>query len=58
VNLSVEDSSVPVLRNVLEKAVQDLHYEIADTDNPEYKRGLKDQVDTLQSMLNQIPTTG
>jgi hypothetical protein len=57
-NLSLDTDSVALLREVVTAAVRDLHYEIADTDNPGYKRGLKGRAQALESILDQIPTTG
>ena len=39
--LQLEPEEVEALRDLLNAAISDLSPEIADTDNPEYRRGLK-----------------
>jgi hypothetical protein len=40
-NVEFEADEVEDLRDVLDSAISDLGGEIADTDNPEYRRALK-----------------
>jgi hypothetical protein len=48
--LRLDDDQADLLREVLDLTLRDLSYEISDTDNPEYKRGLRDRRDSLRSV--------
>jgi len=50
--LELDDSDVQLLREVLHSVVRDLSPEIADTDNPSYRRELKDRRDRLRAVLD------
>jgi len=56
--LVLDDASASVLREVLEAAARDLSYEIADTDNPEFKRTLDERAERLHSIIDQFPGRG
>jgi hypothetical protein len=53
--MELDDASAAVLRDLVAAAVRDLHYEIAGTDNPEYRRGLRERVEILEAILSQFP---
>jgi hypothetical protein len=42
------------LQRLLESALGDLSSEIADTDNAEYRQGLRDRRSVLESVLSQL----
>ena len=50
--LELDDGDLQILREVLHSVVQDLSPEIADTDNPTYRRDLKNRRDRLRAMLD------
>lgn len=43
-----------LLREVLDQAYRDLRYEIADTDDTNFKQGLRDRADLLSSILDAV----
>ena len=49
--LDLDDGDLEILRLTLFWVVQDLSPEIADTDNPTYRRGLKNRRDRLRAVL-------
>ncbi len=53
--LTGDDASV--LADLLRNAISDLSPEIADTDNAEYRRGLKAKRDQLQRLLDGLTAT-
>jgi hypothetical protein len=55
--LQLSDDDVVLLREVLASVVGDLSPEIADTDNPSYRRELKLRRDRLQAMLASLERT-
>jgi hypothetical protein len=48
--LRLDDEQAGLLREVLDVTLRDLSYEISDTDNPEYKRGLRGRRDSLRAV--------
>ena len=50
--LVLSDVDAELLREVLDSVVRDLSPEIADTDNPAYRRELKERRDRLRAMLD------
>lgn len=45
------------LQELLRSSLGDLSTEIADTDNPSYRNGLRDRREILQSVLNLLDGT-
>lgn len=52
--LEFNDDEVELLREVIQSTVSDLSPEIADTDNPQYRRMLNGRRDTLNSVLAKL----
>ncbi|HEY2667959.1 MAG TPA: hypothetical protein VGK51_14080 [Actinomycetota bacterium] len=52
--LELDDGDLQILREVLHSVVQDLSPEIADTDNPTYRRDLKNRRDRLRALLERL----
>lgn len=52
--LDIDDEDVQLLTEVLSSVVSDLSPEIANTDNYEYRRGLKDRRDRLRALLEAL----
>jgi hypothetical protein len=52
--LELDDGDLEILREVLHSVVQDLSSEIADTDNPTYRRDLKSRRDRLRAVLDRL----
>jgi hypothetical protein len=52
VELTVEESTA--LRQAVERYCSDLRMEIADTDNPEFRRGLRSERSLLESVLAKL----
>jgi len=53
-NIELDNDQSELLREVLDSVFRDLRYEIADTDNYDYKQGLKDREATLVSILSMV----
>ncbi|MEZ5144042.1 MAG: hypothetical protein R2726_16205 [Acidimicrobiales bacterium] len=53
-DLHLDDDDVSLLRELLDAAFRDLRMEIADTDNVEYKEGLRSREDRLRALLDQV----
>jgi hypothetical protein len=51
VQLDLSDDQVALLRELLDSALRDLRFEIADTDNVEFKHGLKAREDQIRALL-------
>ena len=49
--LDIDDGDLEILRETLFSVVQDLSPEIADTDNPTYRRDLENRRDRLRAVL-------
>lgn len=54
ITLEIADDHAVVLREVLDLTLRDLRYELADTDNPEYKRRLRDRESVLRALLEPL----
>ena len=52
--LQLEPEEVEALRDLLNAAISDLSPEIADTDNPEYRRGLKARREVLRGVVARL----
>jgi len=48
--LELNEAERDALRQVLDSAISDLSSEIADTDNPSYRKGLNDHRDALRAV--------
>jgi len=55
INIELSDADVQLLREVLESTVSDLSPEIADTDNPTFRRELTARREQLRSILQRLP---
>ena len=51
VSLKLTAEEATSLRELLDGALRDMSMEIADTDNPEFRKGLRDTRDHLQRVL-------
>jgi len=54
-NIELSDGDVQLLRQVLQSTVSDLSPEIADTDNPAFRRELVARREQLRSILQRLP---
>lgn len=52
--LDLNPQQTEVLREILDNALRDLRYEIADTDNHRYKQDLKAREDIIRSLLDPL----
>jgi hypothetical protein len=52
--LKLDNREVEVLRATLENAWRDLRYEIADTDNPTFKRQLEEREAIIKSIIDRL----
>ena len=52
--LDLSDDDAGLLREILQSAIGDLSPEIADTDNPTYRRDLKGRRERLRAVLSQL----
>ena len=53
-DLHLTDDEASLLQEVLSSAFRDLRYEIAATDNHEYKQRLKEREVALKGILDQV----
>ena len=53
-NIELDENQSELLREVLDSAFRDLRYEIADTDNTTYKRGLRSREAVLLAILAEL----
>ena len=53
-NIELTDDENKTLSALLESAVSDLGYEIADTDNFDYRNGLKAKKETVSAILERL----
>ena len=53
-NLELQPDELDVVREVLTSAISDLSPEIADTDNFEYREGLKARREVLQGVVARL----
>src|SRR5262245_39921221 len=54
VDLHIDDAHVGVLRDVLDAALRDLRFEIADTDDRHYKQQLRERESVLRDLLEPL----
>jgi hypothetical protein len=54
VELSLDEQDAQLLRDVLQTVISDLSPEIADTDNPSYRRELRSRRDALRALLAKL----
>jgi hypothetical protein len=52
--VELSDDEVQLLREVLDSAVTDLSPEIADTDNPFYRRSLVERREHMRAILDKL----
>jgi hypothetical protein len=50
-DISITDEQAELLREVLDRTIRDLRYEISDTDRPDFKRMLKAREATLRELI-------
>jgi hypothetical protein len=53
-DLHLEPEQVELLREILDGVFRDLRYEVADTDNSEYKQRLRDRERALRDLLDAV----
>jgi inorganic pyrophosphatase len=53
-NIELDDAQAELLREVLDSVFRDLRYEIADTDNYNFRQGLKEREATLVSIMSMV----
>lgn len=53
-DLHLEPDQVELLRMLLDEAVRDLHYEIAATNNSEFKAKLRARMESLTGLLDLV----
>ncbi|MDH4148676.1 MAG: hypothetical protein OEY23_26280 [Acidimicrobiia bacterium] len=52
--LELDDSQVEMLREILDRTYRDLRYEISDTDNSIFKRGLRERETAVALLLDRL----
>jgi len=52
--LELTGDEAELLQEVLDSVIRDLRSEIADTDNPDYRRGLVDRRERLRALLAKV----
>ncbi len=50
-DISITDEQAELLREVLDRTIRDLRYEIADTDRADFKRMLKARESNLRELI-------
>lgn len=58
VKLLLDPEQVGVLRELLDSTVRELNYEIANTDNSMYKKGLRQRRTLMRTMLGALGDEG
>ena len=53
-NIELTESQRTELQELLRGSLADLSSEIADTDNPSYRNGLRERREVLESVLSQL----
>jgi len=53
-NIELTESQRTELQELLRGSLADLSSEIADTDNPSFRNGLRDRREVLESVLSQL----
>jgi hypothetical protein len=56
-HLELRDEEAALLKTVLEQFVSDLRMEIADTENYDFRQGLKADEETLKSLIARLEPT-
>jgi hypothetical protein len=54
VQLQLDNDQAAVLQDVLESTLGDLRMEISNTDNAQFRRGLRAREDTLRTILAEL----
>ena len=54
IQLELSDAEVAVVGEVFEHYLSDLRMEIADTDRADFRQGLKDRKELIQSVLERV----
>jgi len=54
IQLPLEQEEKNILSEVLESKIADLRYEISDTDQHDFKQGLKDRKNLLKQILEKL----
>jgi hypothetical protein len=54
VQIDLTDEQAELLREILDGAYRDLRYEIVDTDNAEYKAGLRTRAAAMRVLLDTV----
>jgi hypothetical protein len=53
-NLQLDSAQVALLREILDSAFRDLRYEVADTNNSQYKQQLREREQALSGLLGLV----
>jgi hypothetical protein len=53
-DITLDAGQAELLRDLLDSAYRDLRYEIADTDNSEFKSRLRDRAQAVQALLDLV----
>ena len=53
-NVELSDDDARFLSEILESEISDLSPEIADTDNPVYRRGLRERREHMRALLGKV----
>lgn len=53
-NIELSDDDARFLTEILESEISDLSPEIADTDNPTYRRGLRERREHMRALLGKV----
>jgi len=52
--LEISDDDARLLKEILESEISDMSPEIADTDNPTYRRELKEKREQMRALLGKV----
>jgi hypothetical protein len=53
-NVELSETEVELVAKILTNYLSDLRMEIADTDNPDFRRGLRAEEESLRSILARL----
>lgn len=53
-DITLDAGQVELLRDLLDSAYRDLRYEIADTDNSEFKASLRERATAVKALLDLV----
>lgn len=53
-NIDLSDADAELLAEILSRTISDLSPEIADTDNPIYRKELKERRDRMRDLLGRV----